>query len=461
MRTRTAIIELGRLALTLGLVTTAQALPPTITDITMAPRLTIESEIGTANRIEYKTNLAQSFWMTLTTRTVVESPYWLVDAAEPPVRQSFYRVANDASNNPPHLNISSLPLLKIESDVGTTNQIQFTIDQVQTPWTTLTNIAVVQSPYWFADATATNGSQRFYRVLAYPPNNPPPSNMALIPAGLFQMGDNLDGLSDALPVHTVDLSAFYMDKFEVTKTLWDEVYQWALTNGYNLDHNGQAVSANHPVHSVSWQDAVKWCNARSEREGRVPAYYTSVAHTTPYRNGQINPQSSWVQWDAGYRLPTEAEWERAARGGTDGNRFPWSVTNTIAQSQANYFSFWQNGQAYYSYDVSSTSGYQPLFSTGEVPHTSPAGFFAPNGYGLYDMAGNVWEWCGDWWSDSYYSSSPGNDPLGAGSGLYRVVRGGSWATYANGCRTANRGNATPDTALTTIGFRTVLTANQP
>ena len=114
MRLRTAIICLGFLTLALGLVATAQALPPAITDITVAPRLTIESDIGASNRIEYKTNLAQSSWMTLAAATVVESPYWLVDVAESPTAQSFYRVATDAPNNPARLSITSLPLLKID-----------------------------------------------------------------------------------------------------------------------------------------------------------------------------------------------------------------------------------------------------------------------------------------------------------------------------------------------------------
>jgi formylglycine-generating enzyme required for sulfatase activity len=209
-----------------------------------------------------------------------------------------------------------------------------------------------------------------------------------------------------------------MDRYEVTKALWDEVHSWAIANGYSFEFGAQGKAANHPAHTMTWYDAVKWCNARSEKEGRVPAYYTSALQTTVYRSGQVNVDNSWVKWCTGYRLPTEAEWEKAARGGSSGQRFPWG--NTITHSQANYYSSTSN-----AYDISPTRGYHPTF-TGVSPYTSPVGYFGANGYGLYDMAGNVWEWCWDWYSSSYYSSSPGTDPRGPISGSYRVFRGGGW-----------------------------------
>ena len=287
----------------------------------------------------------------------------------------------------------------------------------------------------------------------YAPN--PPSGMALIPAGSFTMGDSLDGFSSALPLHSVYVSAFYLDKYLVTKSLWVEVYNWAITNGYSFDYAGSGKASTHPVQTVDWYDCVKWCNARSEKEGRVPAYYTDAAQTTVYRTGQTNVQNDWVKWSSGYRLPTEAEWEKAARGGASGQRFPWG--NTISENQANYYSA---GTSYYSYDMSNT-GYNPTFNDGVYPYTSPVGYFAANGYGLYDMVGNVWEWCWDWWG--YYSSGSQTDPRGAtsgSSGSYRVLRGGSWLDNAGSCRAAYRGGNFPAGRGNDFGFRSAVPSGQ-
>lgn len=284
----------------------------------------------------------------------------------------------------------------------------------------------------------------------------PPSGMALIPAGEFTMGDSFndsDNTWGERPTHSVYISAFYMDRTEVTKALWDEVYQWAITHGYSFDNTGSGKAATHPVQTVSWFDCVKWCNARSEREGRLPAYYTSAAQTTVYRSGQVDVQNDWVKWNAGYRLPTEAEWEKAARGGSGGQRFPWG--NTITHSQANYSS-----SSSYAYDTSSTRGYHPTFGTGSYPYTSPVGYFEANGYGLYDMAGNVWEWCWDWWGS--YSSASQTDPHGPTSRSIRMIRGGGWGGDAFRCRAAYRNNYScyPDCWHYHLGFRCVRSPGQ-
>jgi formylglycine-generating enzyme len=285
---------------------------------------------------------------------------------------------------------------------------------------------------------------------------PAPAGMALIPAGSFSMGDTFsEGGSGERPVHTVNVGAFYMDRHEVTKALWDEVRTWALANGYTFDSAGSGKAADHPVHTVNWWDVVKWCNARSEKEGRVPAYFTDASHSTVYRTGQVNVQNGWVKWNAGYRLPTEAEWEKAARGGSSGRRFPWSDSDNITHARANYYS-----STSYAYDTSETRGYHPTYATGGTPYTSPVGSFAANGYGLHDMAGNVWEWCWDWYSGTYYGSSPESDPLGPGTGSDRVFRGGGWYDNAGGCRSALRRYYAPGYRYYYLGFRAVLPPGQ-
>jgi formylglycine-generating enzyme required for sulfatase activity len=285
----------------------------------------------------------------------------------------------------------------------------------------------------------------------------PPAGMVLIPAGSFTMGATTnmghESYSAETPQHSVYVSAFYMDRYEVTKSLWDSVYQWATNHGYAFDYSnsGYGKATNHPVLMVTWYDAVKWCNARSEKEGKTPAYYTNVTQTVVYRAGQVKLDSTWVKWNLGYRLPTEAEWEKAARGGVSGQRFHWG--DTITHSQANYYS-----SSGYSYDTSPTRNNHPTFYTNGTPYTSPVGYFASNGYGLYDMAGNAWEWCWDWYAN--YSTTSQIDPRGPGSGLDRVFRGSSWDGYAIGCRSAYRNNILPTYRDYRIGFRSILPLSQ-
>ena len=282
-----------------------------------------------------------------------------------------------------------------------------------------------------------------------------PTGMALIPAGSFTMGDAIgDGYGEERPVHTAYVSAFYMDKYLVTKALWDEVYAWAVTHGYSLEFAGSGKAANHPVQTIDWYDAVKWCNARSQREGRTPAYYTDVALSVVYKTGPVAP---YVRWNTGYRLPTEAEWEKAARGGLSGRRFPWG--DTISWSQANYYAYPLSAGGY-AYDVNPTSDFHPTFAVGGYsPYTNPVDYFVPNGYGLYDMAGNVWEWCWDWYGG--YSSGSQSDPRGPALGSYRLIRGGCWDYFAFYCRAARRYSYWPDNWNRLLGFRSVLPPGQP
>ncbi len=314
-------------------------------------------------------------------------------------------------------------------------------------WSTLDAIPAV------GNGAVTAAVPMLYRVVAY---DPPPEGMVLIPGGSFVMGNATnafadDGGGDELPQHTVYVSGFYMDRHEVTKSLWDEVREWALTNGYTFSFAGEGKGPNHPVHTVTWHDAVKWCNARSEREGLPPVYYTNAAHDTVYRTGEIDLFINWVDWSAdGYRLPTEAEWEKAARGGVADTRFPWTdFTNNISHAKANY----QGYGATFSYDLS--DGTHPNYTDDTPPYTAPVGEFTPNGYGLFDMAGNVAEWCWDRYSPSYYETSPSDDPRGPADDDNRVYRGGGWVSSAWESRCSARLSSNPAAPNYWIGFRTV------
>jgi formylglycine-generating enzyme required for sulfatase activity len=265
---------------------------------------------------------------------------------------------------------------------------------------------------------------------------------SLIPAGSFQMGDTIaEGDSDELPVHEVFVSSFYMAKHEVTKALWDEVRTWGASLGYTDLPAGGGKAADHPVQSIDWFAMVKWCNARSEKDGLTPCY---TASGTVYRTGSSAPDCAWSA--NGYRLPTEAEWEKAARGGMSEKRFPWG--NVISQSHANY----RGDTASYVYDLG-PNGYHPTYATGGYPYTSPADSFPANGYGLYSMSGNVWERCWDWYLYNYYASSLTTDPRGPASGADRMIRGGGWDGFAVNCRVANRFNYLPGSSNSNVGFR--------
>ena len=272
----------------------------------------------------------------------------------------------------------------------------------------------------------------------------PPAGMVLIPAGSFEMGDNFnEGYPDERPVHTVMVSGFYMDKFEVTKELWDEVADWAGDHGYDIrPEDGDGKAPDHPVLYISWYEAVKCANARSEKEGLTPAYYTDSSHSTGYRRGSIDLSIDDVKWDAnGYRLATEAEWEKAAHGGLEGKRYPWGDKAPVCEDGV------RNGARFDDDNRCDDVG------------TAPVGTYSPNGYGVYDMAGNVLEWVWDWYDSDYYEVSPQSDPRGSLDGSDRVSRGGSWYNYAIFCRVALRFNDWPGySGEYFLGFRLVRTA---
>jgi formylglycine-generating enzyme required for sulfatase activity len=273
-----------------------------------------------------------------------------------------------------------------------------------------------------------------------------PLGMVLISAGSFTMGNSTGDtdITDAPPT-VVSVSAFCMDANLVTLSQWQSVYFWATNHGYTFANAGAGKGPNHPVTSVNWHDCVKWCNARSEQAGLGPVYYTDATQATVYRSGQIDITNSCVKWSTNaYRLPTEAEWEKAARGGLSGQRFPWG--NLINKNLANYCGAPGLG----GYDLG-TLGYNTNFTNGAMPYTSPVGYFAPNCYGLNDMAGNVVQWCWDYYG-VYGGGSDPQGPAGVGSG--RVYRGGNWHDWADIVRCARR---THDSAANTnyTGFRCV------
>lgn len=298
----------------------------------------------------------------------------------------------------------------------------------------------------------------------------PPQNFAFVPGGNFKMGDSLDNVSTSLPVHDVFVSSFFIKKHEVNNQEMRHVLQWAHDNGkVSVTTNGvyatneskhillalnlfgseilfadgkfrvRSGREDYPCAYVSWFGAAAYCNFLSLMDEKDEAY-------------------NWETWicnfeSKGYRLPTEAEWEIAARGGYEGMRFPWGNTNTITHSNANYRSSTNN-----LFDVSPTRDWHPTFASVR-PRSSPVGYFDPNGFGLYDMCGNVWEWVNDW--SSRYTAEAQSNPKGPASGNYRIFRGGSWFTTAERVTVAVRyQSADPSRTITDVGFRPVLPASK-
>ncbi len=233
--------------------------------------------------------------------------------------------------------------------------------------------------------------------------------MILVEGGKFYMGSEY-GENNEKPVHEVELDSFYIGKFPVTQRLWTAV----MENNPSY-YNG---CDDCPVESVSWYDAVRFCNKLSEMTGRKPYYI-------------INGKQVSIDTTAnGFRLPTEAQWEYAARGGRKSRGYKYSGSDNIDEV------------AWY-YD---NSDYK----------THPVGQKKPNELGLYDMSGNVWEWCWDWYDWNYYSHSPGKNPMGPDAGSGRVLRGGSWGNFAASARVAYRGHDDPGGSWSDGGLRLAL-----
>ncbi len=287
-------------------------------------------------------------------------------------------------------------------------------------------------------------------------------DMVLIPAGSFTMGENVSG--SASPLHTVNLKAFHMDRFEVTRGDWRKVVLWANDNGYDLPPDLEAglqqhtPPDDHPVVPVKWYDAVKWCNARSEMEGLVPTYYIDTDGMQVYRSGDYDLTADNVNWSGnGYRLPTEAQWEYAARGGLEGMDFPWG--NQAAEGRANTWQYLVSvGQQNDPYPVTRPVGY---FNGNQDIASGTAADMA-NGYGLYDMAGNAYEWTWDWYSP--YSALEEFDPKGpatAPEDPRRILRGGAWWHNSSDSRVLYRIPYLPDgeDPYGEVGFRCIRPAH--
>jgi formylglycine-generating enzyme required for sulfatase activity len=244
------------------------------------------------------------------------------------------------------------------------------------------------------------------------------STMAYIPAGTFRMGDIDEiGFSNERPVHDVTITRhFLMGRTEITQAQWKTVM-----DGNPSFFTGDSL----PVEMVSWYDAVEYCNRLSKTEGL----------DTCYRGGGTSITCDFTTH--GYRLPTEAEWEYACRGGMETDFYTGNMTN---------------------------SGCTPLepaldragwYYRNENTKPRNVGMEEPNAFGLFDMHGNVWEWCWDWYSDNYYTANPSTDPHGPASGSSRVFRGGSWGHNGPYCRSALRGNSIPGLRDDFVGFRVV------
>jgi len=295
--------------------------------------------------------------------------------------------------------------------------------------------------------TITVSVPMFFRIAARGTPVTVPLDMEYVPRGEFLMGDVIYTNGSAGLLHTVLVSAFMMDRFEVTQALWGDVVAWARTRGYQFDSPGSADAADHPIAEINWYDAVKWCNARSEREGLQPAYYTDGKQATAYRTGALDLTNGCVAWTAsGYRLPTEAEWEKAGRGGLPNQHQTWENmdSNYVVSIFGKMANFWNSGDPY---DNGTTPvGFYNGFQTID-------GVDMKNAYGLYDMAGNAAELC--WDRVGAYTSDRQEDPRGPDAGALRIVRGGSWYDGPLNLRVAVRQSQYPHVTALDAGFRCV------
>jgi formylglycine-generating enzyme required for sulfatase activity len=319
------------------------------------------------------------------------------------------------------LEIQTGPLLKVTGAVGTTNQIQYvtTLDPTN-HWIALTNLVLSNSPCWLADISAAGAAQRFYRAEILTgsnqvnPPNPDPSHWVWIVPGTFMMGsptNEPDRLPDEVQ-HPVTISqGFWMGKSEVTQAEY-----WAVMGNNPSQFTGYAKL---PVEQVTWPNATNYCGKLTEKERSAGSLPTGYA----------------------YRLPTEAEWEYCCRAGTT---TATAFGNGLSSTQANF-----NGD----------NSYGGAAPGPNLAKTEVVASYAPNAWGLYDLHGNVWEWCSDWYG--LFPTGSAVDPKGSVTGTLRICRGGSWDFDGWGCRSAHRGCLAPGLGFSNIGFRPVLAPELP
>jgi formylglycine-generating enzyme required for sulfatase activity len=330
-----------------------------------------------------------------------------------------------AAQSPPELSVqvsNGFVRLRITGDVGSACTIQWATNLYGgVSWQFLTNLTPLSSsPYLVADTNAVT-TPRFYRAFAQQvPTNVVTMNMVWIPPGTFVMGSPTSEAlrEDNETQHTVTLThGFYMGKYEVTQG------EYLVLMGSNPSY--WTGDLNRPVELVDWYDATNYCVQLTQQEqaaGRLPA--------------------GWV-----YRLPTESEWEYACRAGTT---TALHYGNALHGGTANFYSYYEYDAAIGDIYISNPTTY--------VGRTTALGSYQPNGWGLYDMHGNVLEWCRDWYGS--YPTGSVTDPQGAASGSYRVFRGGGWYDYGRYCRSAYRGYYAPSFRDSGIGFRVVLASAQ-
>ena len=327
------------------------------------------------------------------------------------------------------------PTLRLSGQTGTVYSIQYATGLSPTNvWVDRTLLQPQSGGSVWADPSAPAPGQRFYRAVSVPA--PADTNLVFIQPGTFTMGSptNEAGRDPGETQHTVTISrGFWMERFLVTQGDYLAVVgsnPSFFRNGIDGSNNNGTGSTitneqSHPVEQVSWDDATNYCALRTQQEqagGLIPTNYV-------------------------YRLPTESEWEYACRAGTT---TAFYLGSSLHSGQANF-----DGQ--HAYDASVGATYNP--SGILLGITTPVGSYAANGWGLYDMIGNVWEWCQDWYGA--YPAGTSVDPQGAVTGSSRVFRGGFWYASAGICRSADR--YYPDYLefrFGNFGFRVVLAPGQ-